>query len=126
MKIQIRRGVFETNSSSVHSLTMCSEEEYNKWRANDLVLVGYGDNAFCTRDEAIALLKEERHWHTDELLYADVDWENEEEVREIFYENDYLTFEKYIDLTHYDKFYGEYITKNGEKVIAFGHYGYDG
>ena len=28
MKRQIRRGVFETNRSSVHSLTMCSGEEY--------------------------------------------------------------------------------------------------
>lgn len=31
MKKQIRRGVFETNSSSCHSLTMCSEKEYEKW-----------------------------------------------------------------------------------------------
>lgn len=30
MKRQIRRGVFETNSSSVHSLTMCSDDEYKK------------------------------------------------------------------------------------------------
>ncbi|WP_313584682.1 hypothetical protein [Lacrimispora sp.] len=30
MKRQIRRGVFETNSSSTHSLTMCSEEEFEK------------------------------------------------------------------------------------------------
>ena len=31
MKRQIRRGVFETNSSSTHSLTMCSEEEFEAW-----------------------------------------------------------------------------------------------
>ena len=30
MKRQIRRGVFETNSSSTHSLTMCSEEEFSE------------------------------------------------------------------------------------------------
>lgn len=30
-KNSIRRGVFETNSSSTHSLTMCSENEYDKW-----------------------------------------------------------------------------------------------
>ena len=28
MKISIRRGVFETNSSSTHSLTMCSEDMF--------------------------------------------------------------------------------------------------
>lgn len=28
MKISIRRGVFEINSSSTHSLTMCSEDKF--------------------------------------------------------------------------------------------------
>ena len=28
MKRKIRRGVFETNSSSTHSLTICTEEEF--------------------------------------------------------------------------------------------------
>ena len=28
MKRQIRRGVFETNSSSTHSLTMCLKSDY--------------------------------------------------------------------------------------------------
>ena len=32
MKRQIRRGVFETNSSSTHSLVMCSEEEFEAWK----------------------------------------------------------------------------------------------
>ena len=30
MKITIRRGVFETNSSSTHSLTICTNESYEK------------------------------------------------------------------------------------------------
>ena len=28
---QIRTGLFETNSSSTHTLTMCSDEEYKDW-----------------------------------------------------------------------------------------------
>lgn len=28
----LRRGVFETNSSSTHSITMCLESEYEKWK----------------------------------------------------------------------------------------------
>lgn len=34
MKIQIRRNVFETNSSSVHSITMCSKDDFEKWKNN--------------------------------------------------------------------------------------------
>ena len=45
MKREVRRGVFETNSSSVHSLTMCSGEEYKKWE-NGEVLYWEEENKF--------------------------------------------------------------------------------
>jgi len=41
MKNVIRYGVFETNSSSVHSLCVCNEEEYKKFKKRDLVLDTY-------------------------------------------------------------------------------------
>lgn len=37
MKETIRPSVFETNSSSVHSLSICSSEEYSKWKAGEIV-----------------------------------------------------------------------------------------
>lgn len=37
MKRQVRRGVFETNSSSTHSLTMCSEEEFEAWKRRSII-----------------------------------------------------------------------------------------
>lgn len=36
MKIQVRRGVFETNSSSVHSLCICSEDDYDRFKNGEL------------------------------------------------------------------------------------------
>ena len=45
MKRQIRRGVFESNSSSVHSLTMCMESDYDRWEKDNLYLfTGSGYN----------------------------------------------------------------------------------
>ena len=38
MKRHIRRGVFETNSSSTHSLTVCSEDEFEAWKRGELLL----------------------------------------------------------------------------------------
>jgi len=38
MKNVIRYGVFETNSSSSHSLCVCTKEEYEKFKKGDLVL----------------------------------------------------------------------------------------
>jgi hypothetical protein len=31
MKMTIRQGVFETNSSSTHSFTICHKEDYDRW-----------------------------------------------------------------------------------------------
>lgn len=56
MKREVRRGVFETNSSSVHSLTMCSGEEYKKWE-NGEVLYWEEENKFGTKEEIIEEMK---------------------------------------------------------------------
>lgn len=37
MVIQVRFGVFETNSSSTHSLVICSDEELDLWKEGKLV-----------------------------------------------------------------------------------------
>ena len=36
--IQIRRNVFETNSSSTHSITLCSVEDYNAWQEGKMYM----------------------------------------------------------------------------------------
>lgn len=46
MKRQIRFGVYETNSSSTHSLTMCSEEEFKQWKNGELLFNEYGIQTF--------------------------------------------------------------------------------
>ena len=40
--IQIRRSIFETNSSSVHSLTMCSGQQMQDWKDGKLFYKKYG------------------------------------------------------------------------------------
>lgn len=37
--IQIRKGVFETNSSSTHSLTVCTKEEWDQFVKGEVVLL---------------------------------------------------------------------------------------
>lgn len=37
MKIQIRQGVFETNSSSVHSLTIVAEDDFEKFVKGEML-----------------------------------------------------------------------------------------
>lgn len=55
---QIRRNVFETNSSSTHSLTMCSEDEFDNWR-NGLILFDKWNDKFV---KSVELDDDQKKW----------------------------------------------------------------
>ena len=123
MKRQIRRGVFETNSSSVHSLTMCSGEEYKKWGKGE-VLYWRSNDKFGVREDIIEELKDARYtW--GELRQPDVNWEEEDEVADIFSDEEIQTCEEYFDNEWFETFEEHYTTSNGDEVVAFGYYGHD-
>ena len=117
----IRRGVFETNSSSTHSITMCSKEEYEKWASGEVLLdeSWWAEEKFITKEEAIQKLKENKY-------YNDLDFTDEDAVDKALREEYIYTFEQYWDNCDYETFSSTYITKNGEEIIAFGYFGYDG
>lgn len=124
MNRQIRRGVFETNSSSVHSITMCSDDEYKRWENGEAYMPRYGSQ-IKTREEIIKELQEKKHWKTDELYYPNVDWDNKDSVDELIEDNEYKTYSAYWDDIDFETFDDSYTTPNGEKVHAFGYYGMD-
>lgn len=120
---QVRRGVFETNSSSTHSLTMMMKSDYERWQNEQLYLYtgsGWGwdfnkpvCNHMYTRDEAVAFAKSYRYYDEEEeidnklLKYMDfISWDDEG--------SEYL-----------ESFYEEFTTPSGEIIVAFGEYGND-
>lgn len=119
--IVIRRGVFETNSSSTHSITLCSKDEYDKWEKGELILnESYSaEEQFITRAEAIELLKKSKY-------YSDINFEDEDELSEALRNNDLYTSDGYFGHTDLETFEETFTTKSGETVVAFGKYGYDG
>lgn len=131
MKRQIRRGVFETNSSSVHSITMCLKSDYDKWETDDLFLFtgsgwGYPDdnkpqkNHFYTKEEAISFEKSSRYAPSE-----DFDWDDEGSVTEMLHDNEWYDYDYWYDYycSEYEIFEDCLTTPNGEDVIAFGYYG---
>ena len=123
MKRQIRHGVFETNSSSVHSLTMCSGEEYEKWEKGEVLYWGERDK-FDTKENIINALKTAT-WYSGGLMYDDVNWDNEDEVEDVFYDEGIKTCEKFFENDWFETFEQSYTTPSGEKIVAFGYYGHD-
>lgn len=126
MKRQIRRGVFETNSSSTHSLTMCSKSEYDEFEKGNMYIEKWGSKLY-TKEEMVEKFKQMVDWRTKELKYRDIDWDNDEEFNRVLEETDYVTYDKYWDTVseEYETFEDSYTSKDGETVIAFGYYGYD-
>jgi len=55
MKLQVRRGVFETNSSSTHSLTLYEKDEWEEFKNGETVIdeSWHSDNspAYKTRED---------------------------------------------------------------------------
>ena len=123
MKRQVRRGVFETNSSSTHFLTMMMKSDYDRWQREQLYLYegGYGwefkkpvKNNLYTKDEVMEFAKSNKYYHSEEEIDNEIirdmgfiSWDDEG--------SEYL-----------EGFYEEFTTPSGETVVAFGEYGYDG
>lgn len=75
----IRRSVFETNSSSTHSITMCLKEDYDKWKNGELLFDGWTNTFIKSPEEAK---------YKDEVVTYDEYWDDE--YLETF-ENTYTT-----------------------------------
>ena len=136
--ISVRRNVFETNSSSTHSITMCSEDEYNKWRNGELLYKRW-EGDFYSKNQIIELarekkkeyLKKKENGETIYHFYEDyINANTDEDLYKAEYSEDddseYYTYDRFWDEIDLETYEEEYTTKNGEKVIAFGYYGYDG
>jgi len=116
----IRIGVFETNSSSTHSITMCSKDEYKKWSNGEILLNNSyknKSNKFISKEDAINIIKNS---------YKNVDINDEDNLKELLRdEGIYQSPDEYLG-NDLETFYEEYTTVNGEVVVAIGKYGYDG
>lgn len=136
---QIRRGVFETNSSSTHSLTICTEDQYNDWKAGKIFYDVYKEEFMdkvqltdCEKEMAEKYYKE----HLETLAFYKKWNELNDSEKEAWYHRYYISeIKDFRDgiVTYHEYFSGgsleTYVqfctTPGGEKLVAFGKYGYD-
>lgn len=118
--IVVRKGVLETNSSSTHSLTICTKEEYEQWEHGDVVLDIFKEE-FIKREDVIESLKNDNCYNSD-----DIDWNNEEVVNDVLEVFEYNTMEQYYNNTELESYSYSYTTKSGDEIVVFGLFGRDG
>jgi hypothetical protein len=137
---QIRRNVFETNSSSTHSITMCSQSQFEDWK-NGKILFDDWNKEFVKAKELTTADKEDAKNEYKRLYEVQSyykKWEDlsEDEVNKWYgkyysencnYDNDDLmTYSDYFNSYDLESYTSSYTSESGDKIIAFGKYGYDG
>ena len=109
MKLNIRKSVFETNSSSTHSLTIVSKEEFEKFKKGELIFNKWESKLIEVTEEI-----------KKNLLLA----ENGDDMEEDFDEDDYESYEN-LGGDRFETFEKNYKTKKGDEIVAFGFHGQD-
>lgn len=126
--IKIRHGVFETNSSSIHTLSIAQNEEIDKLK-NDELLVNLSwrrGSYLISYEEALQeLIKDLKELgRNEDLIIANSG--NREEIYNLMYEYDIAErFDRYLEAEYLEPYEEEFTTKNGDRVLIFGRYGHD-
>ena len=108
MKMTIRNGIFETNSSMTHSLIICTKEEMEEWRNGELFRRRWGEDRLVTKEEMEKIIADERE-------YADRDdFETYDE---------FMSDHGYWELEHDG---GELTSPSGDEMCWVAAYGRDG
>lgn len=139
---QVRRMTFETNSSSTHSLTMCSQETFDKWCNGEILYCDWKEDFIEAKKLTDADYKQagEQYESSKGKYYKSWDELSDEErkeyttqfVRSIRMMNssydDYLTRSEWLDRhsCSTETFTQHYTSESGDNIVAFGYYGYDG
>ena len=135
---QIRQGVFETNSSSTHSMCICTEEEFENFKGNKAVW-DTDNNKITPIDKiAPAYAKRAKDFYQKTRSLFMKDWDDlSEEAQFKFivsqFDQDYAGDWLFENKTFYEdwgtdlnRFEKHFTTPSGDKMVAFGEYGYDG
>ena len=126
--IKIRYGVFETNSSSIHTLSIAQNDEIDKLKREELLVnLGWNRKGYLiTYEDALYELIDviHKYGHNDEIEI--INSGDKEEIYRLMYEYDIAErFNRYLEEEYLEPYEEEFITKSGDRILIFGRYGRD-
>ena len=117
----IRRGVFETNSSSTHSITICKKENFDRWKKGEVFFDS--DENFITKELAIERLKTDHYYGVE----GNLDYNNDRAVDHALTNiGIYKDLHSYCGSSDLETYIERYTTEGGEELVIFGYFGYNG
>lgn len=148
--LQIRHSVFETNSSSVHSMIVCSADDYDAWVAGDVLLNIYHDDEYMWMHwdsdcgvyiettkgiPPMFVTPEDAAYYDSEYPYPPAQERNWGGGLELDYvdtdgnwhSRKFITFEEYTEsfLWDFESFSQKYTSESGDNIVIMGYYGRD-
>ena len=140
MKISIRQGVFETNSSSVHSCSICTEDTFKKFNDGEVWIKG--EDQYLPEDEAIKYnlnvireyynISDDKFKKFAEVYHDTCSFEEafnaiDEEYNK--YDIDpwdiYMNYNEFWDRYYYEDWSKKFQDSNGTPMVAWGYCGHD-
>ena len=121
--ITMRQGTFETNSSSTHSMVICTKDEWDKWAAGELYASrDYG--GFKTKDEVMEIFrkKHSEYFDAEDNFIPDDEYETLEDLIDD-YGTEWYDMDDWVGELESDE--NEYTTPGGEVIKVICRYGYD-
>lgn len=122
--IQIREGVFETNSSSTHSICMCMKSEFEAWKNGESIYNSWKERIFTAKELREYIDNDEWSGHLREKARNLSD----RELIEFMVEEGDGEWQSYKGWCNgaLEGYHDEFTTPSGETVVAFGEFGFDG
>lgn len=128
---QIRHNVFETNSSSVHAITMCLKTDYDDWCDgkkffyNSSWKLEQGHSPFFTFEEMLDFIEQTLGSSKNDRselkrLYEE---DNMDELTQILADYEFYTAGSYETYHEYEHYAETFEHPSGEAVVAFGYSG---
>jgi hypothetical protein len=116
---------------------MCSGSDYDAWERGEIYFVkyhmtsisAYADKEFVTFDEALDIIAKSSYYSNADIVKEEFRADlSKEDLDSELAEYDFLSYDTYWGWAenYEETFEDRYTTKNGETVVAFGYYGYDG
>lgn len=134
MKSTIRKCVFETNSSTTHSIVIMTAEQSDKWENEGLYY--YNDeyyHPFNKIEENLrpingTLYTEEEVLNFLKLIGCDYNEDDYVSVESFVRECDagFRTYNMWLDSDYLEYETARYTMPSGEKIVTYCKYGYDG
>lgn len=120
--ISVREGTFETNSSSTHSLTICSSEEYKAWKSGETIFSEDSEKFVKLTELYDTCIKAAKKDLKDYKPKAATEKPEEEYYKRRVAILEYAL--EHANKEFFDPFIKSVLDRNGE-IVSISDYGYD-